>query len=216
MDAITNLTQVDFYYTFKQVIIILLAVKALLTLYEYFMTKFGLETKKMRQRREDHELLIKVSENLVELQNRHTEDERTFRKDLTDYMNESREDRKALHEEMSKFTENRIHDRQQSFEIQRELTDSMKRFADGQEERDRQIDALMCGSKELLGSTIDTLYSKYVALEGIPESEVDEFDDIFMAYKKLNGNHRRDTKYNYVKQHLPVIPVETKLITSIK
>ncbi|MCI8661520.1 MAG: hypothetical protein HFG54_14965 [Lachnospiraceae bacterium] len=70
----------------------------------------------------------------------------------------------------------------------------------------------MCGSKELLGAEIDKRYREYIALNGIPESEVSEFDDIFNAYKGLMGNHTRDTKYNYVKNHLTIIPVETKLV----
>lgn len=70
----------------------------------------------------------------------------------------------------------------------------------------------MCGNKELLGAEIDRRYREYISLDGIPESEVDEFNDIYSAYKRLNGNHRRDAKYNYVKDHLSVIPVETTLV----
>jgi hypothetical protein len=114
--------------------------------------------------------------------------------------------------EIKQFTSNRVHDREQSLEIQKELTNSIKAVAEIQMERDEKIDALICGSKELLGSTIDQLYSRYLALNGVPENEVDELDDIFQAYKRLNGNHRRDLKYDYIKNHLEVIPVETKLV----
>ena len=34
----------------------------------------------------------------------------------------------------------------------------------------------------------------------------------YTAYKDLGGNHSRDTKYFYVKNHLSVIPVKTKLV----
>lgn len=86
----------------------------------------NLETKGMRQRREDHELLIKVSENLVKLQERHESDEKEFRENLNNYMEESRKDRKALHDEMTKYSDNRIADRKQSLQIQKELIASQK------------------------------------------------------------------------------------------
>lgn len=102
----------------------------------------NLETKGMRQRREDHELLIKVSENLVKLQERHESDEEEFRNNLNNYMAESRKDRKALHDEMTKYSNNRVSDRQQSLQIQKELKDSIKGLVDGQKERDAKIENL--------------------------------------------------------------------------
>ena len=83
----------------------------------------NLETKGMRQRREDHELLIKVSENLVKLQERHESDEKEFRNNLNNYMEESRKDRKALHDEMKQYATNRINDRQVSIEREKKLND---------------------------------------------------------------------------------------------
>ena len=51
-----------------------------------------------------------------------------------------------------------------------------------------------------------------MALHVIPQTEVDEFDAIYEAYSGLKGNHGREFKYKYVKENLPVIPVETKLV----
>ena len=142
MNEITELAKIEFRDLFITVFVILIAVKAVVSILEWMIDKLGLETKWMRQKRQDHELLIQLSNS--------------------------------------------------------------------EKEREKQIEALICGSKELLGAEIDARYRDYISLDGIPESEVDEFDDIFSAYKRLNGNHRRDTKYNYVKTHLRVIPVETK------
>lgn len=133
------------------------------------------------------------------------EEDTKIEKELFTFMEEMRE-------EIKTFTNNRLHDREQSIEIQKELNNSIKAVAAGQKTRDKQIEALMCGTKELLGNAIDERYARYVALKGIPENEVDDFDDIYVAYRKLHGNHGRETKYNYVKKHLPVIPVETKLV----
>lgn len=67
----------------------------------------------------------------------------------------------------------------------------------------------MCGTMELLGDKIDQRFSKYIAMKGIPENEVAEFDGLWNAYhNELNGNHGRTQKYKYVKEHLPVLPIE--------
>lgn len=212
MDAIQNLTQYNWFVVVSAIIVAMLAFKFLSDLFEWFVNKFGIETKSMREKRENKELLKTTAENLAALQAKHTTDEETFRKDLNDYMKESREDRRALHEEMKQYSENRIADRQQSFQIQKELTDSIKEITRGQCERDGRIAALMEGSKELLGDTIDQRYDKYIALGGIPQNEVDEFDAIYNAYRGLKGNHGRQTKYEYVKKHLAVLPVKTEII----
>ena len=137
--------------------------------------------------------------------NKSIEEDTKIEKELFAFMEEMRE-------EIKTFTNNRLHDREHSIEIQKELNNSIKAVAAGQKTRDMQIEALMCGTKELLGNAIDERYTRYVSLKGIPENEVDDFDDIYVAYRKLHGNHGRETKYNYVKKHLPVIPVETKLV----
>lgn len=187
MDAITYLKEIDWFYVVIGVIALLLAYKFVATTFDWFVNKFGLETKRTREKREDHELLIQTSKNLTLLQQKHEQDEI--------YLTEC----------LSKFIEETKKENQ-------EVKIAIQTIVQGETERNKQIDALMCGSKELLGSTIDQLYNRYIELDGIPENEVDEFDEIFFAYKELKGNHSRDTKYNYVKNHLKVIPVKMNLV----
>lgn len=144
MEEIHALTTIDLDSVFVSVFIILLSFKAVVSVLEWTIHKLGLETKWMRKKREEHNLIIQTSQNLAALQ--------------------------------------------------------------------QQIHALLRGNKELLGAEIDKRYRQYIALDGIPESDVEEFDDIYTAYKDLGGNHSRDTKYFYVKNHLAVIPVKTKLV----
>lgn len=74
MDSITELTQIDYSAVFISVFIILIGIKAIASVIEWFIAKLGLETKRMRKNAEDHELLIKTSESLLELKERHEND----------------------------------------------------------------------------------------------------------------------------------------------
>ena len=179
---------------------------------------FGIKTKADIER----EIVEQTSHGLSELQQQHMKDMKEFRdrqdenvkqsikhderirNELTLFISEMRDAIESLTNQMNQYSENRIHDREQSREIQRQLNERS-------DDRDKKIEALMLGNMELLGDKIDQRFSRYVALGGIPENEVEEFDGIFAAYKALNGNHKREEKYKYVKNHMKVIPVESKL-----
>lgn len=205
--------------------IVALGIVGLLAIFVFILSKldfikkfFGIKTKADIGR----ELLEQTSRGLSELQKQHTNDMKEFRdkqnenvkqsiehderirNELTVFISEMRDAIESITKQMNQYSENRIHDREQSREIQRQLNERS-------DDRDKKIEALMLGNMELLGDKIDQRFSKYVSLGGIPENEVEEFDGIFAAYKALNGNHKREEKYKYVKNHMKVIPVESKL-----
>ena len=74
MEEILELTKIDFPSLFISVFVILIGIKAIISLLEWVISKLGLETKWMRKKREDHELLVKTSQNLNALQERHIKD----------------------------------------------------------------------------------------------------------------------------------------------
>ena len=74
MNEIIELTNVDFSSIFISVFIILISVKAIVSLFEWVINKLGLETKWMRRKREEHELLLQTSQNLADLRNQHNHD----------------------------------------------------------------------------------------------------------------------------------------------
>lgn len=212
-----QLGKIDWWYVFIAIIFLLLCIKLVWSLSDWFLLeKIGIETRKMKQRREESELLKATAElakttaeNLNKLQNKHTKDEEEFRRNLNNYIEESRKDRKALHDEMTKFTNNRINDRKQSLEIQKELKDSISA-------RDDRIESLIAANKEMLAEKINEKYKHYIAIGGIPEDEYDEFVGMHRAYNGVGGNSHGDAKFKYCMEHLPVIPVETKLIIEHK
>lgn len=212
MDELRELVQIDWWYVFIAICVALICVKMVWSLIDWlFFKKIGIETKRMKQRRQDRELLKTTAElaqttakNLEELQARHAKDEEEFRKSLCDYIEESQKDRKALQDKMTKYTDDRINDRKQSLEIQKELKCSISA-------RDAQIEALVVANKEMLAEKINEKYKYYISIEGIPEDEYDEFVSLHEAYNTVGGNHHGDAKFQYCIDHLRVIPVETKL-----
>jgi hypothetical protein len=212
MSDLIELVNIDWWYVLIALCLLLVCIKLIWSLIDWLLfEKLGIETRKMKQRKQETELLNKTAElaqttaqNLDKLQTRHIKDEAEFRKSLNTYMEESRKDRRALHEEMTKFTENRVSDRKQSLEIQKELKDSIAA-------RDVQIEALVIANKEMLAEEINKKYKHYISIKGIPEDEYDEFVSLHKAYNGVGGNHHGDAKFQYCIDHLPIIPVETKL-----
>ena len=213
MDELKELIQIDWWYVFIALCLLLFCVKVLWSLLDWLLfEKIGIETKKMKQRRHQREqleataeLARTTAENLDKLQKRHIKDEEEFRNNLNNYMEESRKDRKALHDEMTRFSDNRISDRKQSLEIQKELKDSISA-------RDGQIASLIVAQKEILAEKINEKYKNYISMGGIPEDEYDEFVSLHGAYNGVGGNHHGDAKFQYCIEHLPIIHVETKLV----
>lgn len=74
MDAIQELIKINYTYVFTSVVAALIGIKAFVSLFEWAVGKIGLETKWMKQKREEHDLLVKTSENLLALQQQHTLD----------------------------------------------------------------------------------------------------------------------------------------------
>ena len=68
MNEIIELTNLDFSSIFISVFIILVGIKAVVSLFEWIINKLGLETKWMREKREEHELLLNTSNSLISLQ----------------------------------------------------------------------------------------------------------------------------------------------------
>lgn len=219
MNEIIELTKMNFSYVLISVFVILFGIKAIVSIFEYFVGKLGLETKWMRKRREEHDLLIQTSQNLTNLQKQHCHDVKesnihneNIKEELSAFMTEIKISISETQSEIKQFAENRISDRQQSLEIQKDLTDSIKSIVEYNFNKDKQIDNLMVAQREVLADKINEKYKYYISIKGIPEDEVDEFTNLHTAYKGVGGNHSGDAKYEYCMNHLKVIPVETKLL----
>lgn len=74
MDAILELTNINFSSVFISVFVILIGIKTIASIFEWIFQELGLETKWMRAQREEHNLLIKTSQNLSALQEKQKHD----------------------------------------------------------------------------------------------------------------------------------------------
>jgi len=74
MDAVENLKNIEWFYVFLSIVAFFVALKFLIELIKWFLNLLGIETKGMRQRREERELLLKTAENLANLHAKHEED----------------------------------------------------------------------------------------------------------------------------------------------
>lgn len=223
MEVITELSKINLLSYIITTCLIFAAFKGCMLAFEWIIEFFGIETKWMRKKKDEHNLLVKTSENLKRLQENHEESvkqsiihDNLIKEDLMTFMNNMKESIVETQKEIKQFAENRLHDREQSMLIQKSLTDSIKSIVDRNTTKDKQIDDLMIAQKEILADKINEKYKYYISIKGIPEDEVDEFTNLHAAYKGVGGNHSGDAKYEYCINHLSVIPVETKLVIEEK
>ena len=76
MDTIKQLTELDYKTLIIGITVVAGSLKIICNFLSWFVSYLGLETKKMRQKREDHELLIVTAKNLELLQSKQNEDVR--------------------------------------------------------------------------------------------------------------------------------------------
>lgn len=74
MEPIQELFHINFSYVFLSVFSILIGIKSIASLFEWLVGKLGLETRWMREKRQEHELLLQTSQNLAALQEKHERD----------------------------------------------------------------------------------------------------------------------------------------------
>lgn len=209
---VKSLLDTDLGSWFITALLIIGTIVGLCKLGSEFLSWIGKPIGWAKQRKEDHEMILKNCQAIKDLAELHEKDtqisnehDNKLHDDMISFMEEVRADIKAL-------TENRSSDREQSLEIQKELTDSIRTITDKNETRDVQINSLIIAQKEMLAEKINQKYKYYLSIEGIPEDEYDEFVSLHTAYKGVGGNHHGDAKFEYCMNHLPVIPVETKLV----
>lgn len=133
----------------------------------------------------------------------------------TKKQHERREDKKLLNEtaKLAKSTaEGLTNLENRHTKDEKEFRERLDGYIEGGQEDREKINSLITAQKEILAEKINEKYKYYLSIGGIPEDEYDEFVSLHTAYNGVGGNHHGDAKFEYCINHLPIIPVETKLV----
>lgn len=151
MDAIETLKELNWFEVFAGFVAIILAFQFLYKAFiEGIIQKFGIETKGMRKRREEHELLINTAKGLNELQNRHISDN----DECVKHDKEIRDDLKKL---TNLFIEKQIDD------MRYEILDFASSLSSGRKYNKEQFDHIL---------SIDEKYKKILEDNGLENGQV--------------------------------------------
>ena len=205
-----------FELDFKTIVIgIFIALSALTFMYNTIAKVaeiIGKPIKWFNRNDNDHKLLkdnIKATNNMIV---QHQKDKQALEKQTEIMKQQFDQFMTAMKNEMQKYNENRINDRKQSFDIQKQLTDAIDKLTNQQADCQVKEEVLIQACKEVLGGIIDEKFDRYLKLDGIPENELKDWDNIYNTYDKLHGNGSRKHKYVYVKNHMEVLPVEVTVM----
>lgn len=133
MDDIIKLTEIDYTSWLVTGFFIMTGILAIVLVVTKFWGVLSTPLNWVKQRNEDHQIVASMVKSLDELSKRHDNDvkhsiehDKRIEETLNKFMKEIRDVTIENSNNIKQFSENRIHDRQQSFEIQKELTDSQK------------------------------------------------------------------------------------------
>lgn len=193
MEFVKALFEINYQAFVVSVLTVVLALKFLTELGKWlFVDLLGLETKAMRKRREEHELLITTADELKKLSEKHKldvqksiEHDEKIEKELQVCMQEIKQTVAENSEVMRQYAENRVHDREQSRNIQLQLTNTIQDLAASQENRDQQIKDLtdMFLNKEINDIRWELL-DFCSALTGGRKYNREAFEHIFKIYEE--------------------------------
>lgn len=200
MDSIQQLFEIDWKAFGITIFLVLLGLQTCIKLFQWFLFDLlGIETKSMRLKKHEHELLIETANELKRLSEKHKED-------------------------MDSFLNNRIHDREQSFSIQKELITSQenisklinslekkltemqdstdKRFKENEEKENRRVQAEL---KDKIGQS----YRYYHEVKKINDIEMETLEGLIKTYEDYGGKnsfvHSLVKKEMYTWEHIDKI-----------
>ena len=183
MDAIIGLTKVDFSSVFLSVFTILFGLKAVASIFEWFVNKLGLETKWMRKKREERELIRQTADNLIALQNQQmadrqisTQHDKLIKEDLSklsgtvDNIASRLDDMKKETDERFYLNEHKENKRVQA-EIKDKIAQSYRRYHLSQKITDMEFEAL-----EVLIETYENYGGKNSFVHSVVQKEMYEWE----------------------------------------
>lgn len=198
MNNLTVLKDMDIFGAFIVVIAVILAGQFLYKLFiEDIVIKYGWESKKMRERREDHELLVKTSKNLSLLQEKSENDDHGLEIALEIFMNEVRDSFDKVDKKIEGFYDNQSKYRGQSLEIQKEWSDKIDDIFDKLEDMQKRTDERFAINEEKTNKRVQSdikeriaqSYRRYNLSKKISYMELEALKDLIATYENYGGTN---------------------------
>ena len=179
------------------IILSMLVWKGIIELKDWFFNRYGIETKRMKEKREDHELLVKTSQNLALLQEKSEKDDRALEVAFEVFIDEVRESFEQVHKKFEEMNEAQFKRKEQSLMIQKELNNKIddichvldemqkntnERFAQSEEKTNKRVQSDI---KERIAQS----YRRYNASKKISHMELEALEDLIDTYESFGGQN---------------------------
>lgn len=176
MAELENLFHVNYVRLIMDIFIILVGVVTVGNVIGKFSELIGKPVSWVRNRSQDHELIVKTAAELNDFKNKYAVRGQELEADV-----------EALKE------------------FQAELKETLRLMSDRDDAFQKELNTLVVANREALGDRIDERFRYYFNLGGIPEDEYEGFISLHDAYKLVGGNHVRDEKFEYAMKKFPII-----------
>lgn len=179
MEVINQLQGLDYAYLLFGFMAILAAWKFISSLWEGTIGKLGLETKGMRKRREEHELLVQTSKNVNELSKTVASLMEKHKHDMDDMYSDNIKYRDQSREIKSDIT-NRIENISNKLDAIQMQTD--QRFLENEEKENKRVQAEI---KDKIAQS----YRHYNSVKRISEMELEALEGLIETYESYGGKN---------------------------
>ena len=172
MNYIEPLFQIDVKSLILWIFVILIAFQFSVKLCQWFIDFLGIETKAMRHKREEHELLMTTSEQLKKLSEQHSNDMKQMYDDNYKHYQQSCDIRENL--------SNRIIEMSEKLDEMKQTTDM--RFEKNEKRENKRVQAE-------LKDRISESYRYYHPRKQINIMEIEALEDLIKAYESYGGEN---------------------------
>lgn len=169
MEQIVSLTTVDYSSLFIALFTVLIGIKIIVSIFEWIINKLGLETKWMRKKREEHELLIQTAKGLNILQEQ-----------CLEYIRRSDDNDAEIRQDIKNLTDAFIE--KEIFDMRWEINNFANKISDGKR----------C-NKDSYQHCIKT-YQKY---EKILDDNGLENGEVEISMELINDSYKEKLKYGF-------------------
>lgn len=197
MGDIEKIFTIDYQGLFVNIFIIIFAIVAMATVLDKFCKIIGKPIKWFKGKNDDHELLLKTSQNLILLQEKSEKDDRALEVAFEVFIDEVRESFEQVHKEFEDTNEAQLKRKGQSLEIQQELNNKIDAICNVLEEMQKNTDERFAQSEAKTNKRVQSdikeriaqSYRRYDKSKEISRMELEALEDLIDTYESFGGEN---------------------------